>query len=124
MAHGSAIPPQAADRFALTFAEFVTAIQTALALAPQERPDVSRWQRKALPQLSRDLEGVEAAMKSYKTGDSQPLAQATSSALSLAKNLDGYPLNFAGEETGRQLEEKLTFVVMAAWQVLSAAGQV
>ena len=120
MAQASTIPPQAADRFAHTFDEFVTTLRTALALAPEEHADVSRWQKKALPLLSRDLERVNAAAKSYTGGDAGPLAQTASSALSLAKDLDGFPLNFAGEETARQLEEKLRFVVMAAWQVVSA----
>ena len=120
MAQASTIPPQAADRFAHTFEEFVTTLRTALALAPEEHADVSRWQKKALPLLNRDLERVNAAAKSYKAGDATPLVQTASSALSLAKDLDGFSLSFAGEETARQLEEKLRFVVMAAWQVVSA----
>jgi len=123
MMQSSAIPPQAADRFARAFAEFVTCVRTALALAPPEHPDVSRWQRKALPLLGSDLERVDAATKTYMAGDSQPLVHEASSALSLAKNLDGFPLNFAGEETGSRLSEKLRLVVMAAWQVVSAAGR-
>lgn len=123
MTQRSTIPPQSADRFARAFAEFVAGVRTALALAPPEHPDVSRWQRKALPLLGSDLERVDAATKSYREGDSQPLEREASSALSLAKNLDGFPLNFAGEETGSQLSEKLRLVVMAAWQVVSAAGR-
>lgn len=120
MAQVSTIPPQAAERFAYTFEEFVATLRTALALAPEEHAEVSRWQKKALPLLNRDLERVNAAAKSYTAGDASPLAQTASSALSLAKDLDGFSLSFAGEETARQLEEKLRFVVMAAWQVVSA----
>lgn len=120
MAQTSSIPSQAAERFAHTFEEFVTTLRTALALAPEEHPEVSRWQKKALPLLNRDLDRVNAATKSYKAGNDGPLVQAASSSLSLAKDLDGFSLNFAGEETGRQLEEKLRFVVMAAWQVAGA----
>jgi len=120
MAQVSTIPPQAVDRFAHTFDEFVTTLRTALPLAPEEHAEVSRWQKKALPLLNRDLDRVNAAAKSYTAGDAGPLVQAASSALSLAKDLDGFSLSFAGEETARQLEEKLRFVVMAAWQVVSA----
>lgn len=121
MAQASAIPPQATDRFAQTFEEFIITLRTALALAPEENPEVVRWQKKALPLLNRDLERVNAAEKSYKAGDGMPLVQTASSALSLAKDLDGFSLSFAGEETKQQLEEKLRFVVMAAWQVACAS---
>jgi hypothetical protein len=123
MAQGTAVSRQAADRFAFTFAEFVAGLQGALALAPLHH-DASRWQQKALPLLKRDLSEVHSAMKSFESGNQEQLVQIASSALSLAKNLDGYPLDFAGEESGKELTEHLRFVVMAAWQVLSGAGRV
>ena len=77
-----------------------------------------------MPLLERDLAEVEAAMKEYGAGEQQPLLHAASSALPLAKKMDGFPLDFAGEESGNQLAEQRRFVVMAAWQVLCSAGAV
>ena len=121
MAQVGTIPSQVADRFANTFTEFVGGLRAATALADPGNPEVLRWQRRALPLLGRDLDDVNAAIESYRAGDAQPLVTSASAALSLAKNLDGLSMNFAGEETGKQLEEKLRLVVMAAWQVRSAA---
>ena len=92
-------------------------------MAP-DHPSIPRWRRKALPLLERDLTEVEAAMKEFEAGDQQALLNAASSAMSLAKKMDGFPLNFAGEESGEQLAEQRRFVVMAAWQVLHGAGVV
>jgi hypothetical protein len=123
MAQDTAIPRSAADRYALTFANFVEGVRGALALAP-DHPSVPRWKQKGLLLLSRDLDDVQAAMKRYEEGDPQLLVQSASSAMSLAKKTDGFPLNLAGEESGKMLEEQRRFVVMAAWQVLNAAGMV
>lgn len=121
MAQVQTIPSQAADRFVHTFAEFVEGLRTATALAVPGNREVSRWQRRALPLLGRDLDEANAAIRSYRVGEADPLMRSASAALSLAKNLDGLSMNFAGEETAKQLEEKLRLVVMAAWQVKSAA---
>lgn len=117
-----AIPRQAADRFALTFEEFVAGVRGALARSPGH-PGVPRWQQEALPLLSRDLAEVQTAMKSYEAGNPEPLRAAASSALSLARKMDGFPLDFAGKETGDKIAEQRRFVVMAAWQVLHSASE-
>ena len=121
MVADKAVPQQAADRFALTFADFVQGVRKALDVAA-DHPNALRWKRKGLPFLERDLAEVEAAMKTFKAGDQQPLVHAASSAMSLAKKTDGFPLNFAGEESGEQLAEQRRLIVMAAWQVLHGAG--
>ena len=54
--------------------------------------------------------------------EQQPLLHAASSAMSLAKKMDGFPLDLAGEESANQLAVQRRFVVMAAWQVLNGAG--
>lgn len=117
------VTQQAADRFASTFADFVEGARKALEAAP-DHPSAPRWRRKGLPLLERDLAEVEAAMKKYGAGEQQPLLHAASSALPLAKRMDGFTLDLAGEESGNQLVEQRRFVVMAAWQVLSSAGAV
>jgi hypothetical protein len=119
----SPIPKAMADRFATTFANLVAGIRGAMALVP-EHPEVPRWRQKGLPLLTREFEQVQAAMNSYKAGDEEPLRQAASNALSLAKRMDGFPLDFAGEESGKAVSEQRRFVVMAAWQVLHAARTV
>ena len=123
MVEEKAVTQQAADRFALTFADFVKSVRKALEAAP-DHPSAPRWRQKGLPLLERDVAEVEAAMKKYEAADQQPLVQAASSAMSLAKKMDGFPLDFAGEEPAEQLAEQRRFIVMAAWQVLNGAGVV
>lgn len=123
MVADKAVQQQAADRFALTFADFVKGLRKALEEAP-DHPGTPRWRQKGLPLLERDLAETDAAMKKYEAGDQQPLLQAASSAMSLAKKMDGFPLDVAGEESGNQLAEQRRFIVMAAWQVLHGAGAV
>ncbi len=123
MVADNAVTQQAADRFALTFAEFVKGVRQAVDAAPNH-PSTPRWRQKALPLLERDVAEVEVAIKKYEAGDQQPLVHAASSAMSLAKKMDGFPLDLAGEESGEQLAEQRRFIVMAAWQVLHGAGVV
>lgn len=121
MVEDKAVTQPAADRFASTFADLVQGIRKALETAP-DHPSTPRWRRKGLPLLEHDLAEVEAAMKAYGAGEQQPLLHAASSAMSLAKKMDGFPLDLAGEESANQLAVQRRFVVMAAWQVLNGAG--
>ena len=123
MVEDKAVTQSAAERFASTFADFVQGVRKTLEAAP-DHPSTPRWRRKGLPLLERDLAEVEAAMKEYGAGEQQPLLHVASSAMSLAKKIDGFPLDLAGEESANQLAEQRRFVVMAAWQVLNGAGAV
>jgi hypothetical protein len=121
MVEDKAVTQPAADRFASTFADFVRGIRKTLEVAPGH-PSTPRWRRKGLPLLEHDLAEVDAAMKEYRVGEQRRLLHAASSAMSLAKKMDGFPLDLAGEESANQLAEQRRFVVMAAWQVLNGPG--
>jgi len=121
----STIPQSLAERFATTYADFVNALEIAVQSAPQ-RSDFAAsaalrsLEQRALPELRNQLANVQAAMQTYADGDMAPLLAIAHSAQSLSRDLDGYDLNI--NHTGNYIREQLTYVVMAAYQVITAAG--
>ena len=120
-----AIPQSLAERFAATYADFVSALEVAVQSAPQH-PDFATsaalraLEQRALPELRNQLANVQAAVQNYVDGDIAPLITAAHAAQSLSRDLDGYDLNI--NNTGSYIREQLTYVVMAAYQVITAAG--
>ena len=120
-----AIPQSLAERFAATYADFVSALEVAVQSAPQH-PDFATsaalraLEQRALPELRNQLANVQAAVQNYVDGDVAPLLAAAHAAQSLSRELDGYDLNI--NQTGSYIREQLTYVVMAAYQVITAAG--
>lgn len=121
------IPQALAERFAKTFAAFVDALQDAAAKAASN-PQLNgthafhAWQTKALPLLQQQNAAVQAAMENFQAGDVRPMLVFAEDKRGLAKDLDGFPLNFAGSDVGENLEKLQTAVVMAAYQLCAAAG--
>ena len=120
-----AIPQSLAERFAATYADFVSALEVAVQSAPQH-PDFATsaalraLEQRALPELRNQLANVQAAVQNYVDGDVAPLLAAAHAAQSLSRELDGYDLNI--NHTGNYIREQLTYVVMSAYQVITAAG--
>ena len=120
-----AIPQSLAERFAATYADFVSALEVAVQSAPQH-PDFATsaalraLEQRALPELRNQMANVQAAVQNYVDGDVAPLLAAAHAAQSLSRELDGYDLNI--NQTGSYIREQLTYVVMAAYQVITAAG--
>lgn len=61
-------------------------------------------------------------MALYLIGEVRSIVEAASDGRHLAKKLDGFDLNFAGEEKGKNLDQLETNVVVSAYQVCAAAG--
>ena len=120
-----AIPLSIAERFATTYADLVSALEVAVQSAPQH-PGFSAsaalraLEQRALPELRNQLANVQAAMQNYVDDDMAPLMTAAHTAQRLSRELDGYDLNI--NHTGSYIREQLTYVVMAAYQVITAAG--
>jgi hypothetical protein len=120
-----AIPQSLAERFATTYADFVNALEIAVQSAPQH-PGFSAGaalrslEQRALPELRNQLANMQAAMQNYADGDTAPLLAAAHTAQSLSRDLDGYDLNI--NHTGSYIREQLTYVVIAAYLVITTAG--
>jgi uncharacterized protein CbrC (UPF0167 family) len=121
------VPEQLAERFAKAFAAFVDAVRTAVAAgvlnpAVSSTPAFLMWQTEALPRLEQDNALVQNSMALYIVGEMETIAKVARSQLSLARRLDGFPLDFAGAEHAPVLDRLETAVVVAASQLCTAAG--
>jgi len=120
-----AIPQSFAERFATTYADFVSALEFAVRSAPQNpgfaaHTALRAMEQRALPELRNQLANVRAAMQNFADGDTATLLTTAHAAQSLSRDLDGYDLDI--HHTGSYIREQLTYVVMAAYQVITAVG--
>lgn len=119
--------PVLVERFLAAMKAFVSAVSAAVAEAEKNpalatAPALRIWRSKALPLLEQQERAIEAAAALFRQGDAQPLLAAAADKRGLAKDLDGFPLDFAGPDHAANLDRLETAVVMAAWQLCSAAG--
>lgn len=122
-----AVPQALAEKFSKAYSAFVDAVRAALREAAQNpalgnSQPVLLWQTQGLPMLAKENSSVQNAMALFLIGEIRTIVQAASEARHLAKKLDGYDLNFAGEEWGKGLDQLETNVVVSAYQVCAAAG--
>jgi hypothetical protein len=122
-----AVPPPLAERFSKAFAAFVEAVRAAVAEAAQDpllgnTPALLAWQTQALPLLEKQNSSIENAMALFLVGEVRAILGLASEHRHLAKELDGFDLNFAGVDRARTLDQLETAVVVAAYQLCSAAG--
>ena len=115
-----------AERFAKAFAAFVDAVrdgvrQAALNPALNGSPSLLVWQTQDLPRLERENAEVQNALALFLVGETGTIATIASQRRHLARELDGADLNFAGPDLGKILDQLETAVVVAAYQVCSAA---
>ena len=114
-------------RFAQAMSAFVAAVQDAVAQAVQipeyaSTPAFHAWQSKALPLLEAQNASIQKAAALAKTGDVQPILTLAEDKRGLAKDLDGFPLTFAGPDHAAVLDQLETSVVTTAYQLCAAAG--
>ncbi|HTW79803.1 MAG TPA: hypothetical protein VME23_09700 [Terracidiphilus sp.] len=122
-----AVPEFYAQRFAKAFEAFVSEVRFAvnagvLDPAYSSNPAFLMWQTEALPRLEQELAAVENAFALFQIGETGTIAQLARNEVGLAKQLDGFPLDFAGPEHAVTLDKLQTAVVTAAYQVYSSAG--
>jgi uncharacterized protein CbrC (UPF0167 family) len=123
----SAVPEYYAQRFAKAFEAFVAKVRALVeagVLNPgcSTTPGFVMWQTEALPRLEQELAEVQNAWARFQIGETDIIARVARDKVGLAKQLDGFPLDFAGAEHAKVLDQLETAVVSAAYQVYSAAG--
>ena len=115
------------DRFAKAMSAFVAAIQDAVAEAAQN-PEYANtrafqsWQAKALQLLDTQNASIQNAAALAAKGDVQPILTLAEDKRGLAKDLDGFPLTFAGPDHAAVLDQLETSIVTAAYLLCEAAG--
>lgn len=114
------IPEAVANRLVAAVTGLVSTAREAVAASSS--PQAGVWQRKVLPLLEGRLAAAKTAAAHFAIGDEKPLVEAASPLRFLARDMDGYALNFAGDDLAKQLEERQRLVVLAAWQVCQSAG--
>ena len=123
----SGIPPSLVERFARASAAFVAAVRDAVAEAAQNpalsgTPAFRAWQSQALPLLEEKDVSIQSEAALFLKGEPSSILVHAEDKRGLAKDLDGFPLTFAGPDRAGDLEPLETALVMAAYQLCAAAG--
>lgn len=121
------ITPAQVERFAKSFAAFVLEARNALADAARDpalaaTPQFASWRDKALPLLEQENAAVQQAAAAMQAGDLRPILVQSEDKRGLAKDMDGFPLTFAGPDHAELLAGLRTAVVRSAFQICQAAG--
>lgn len=116
------IPQPMADRYVAMLSELIAVAHQAIAAGPS--PQAAVWRQKLVPLLETRLFAAKTAMAHLAVGDENPLLAHALQSRFLARDMDGYSFDFAGEEFAAQIKEKQQLVVFAAWQVCQSAGAV
>ncbi|HTZ90245.1 MAG TPA: hypothetical protein VMA71_07885 [Alloacidobacterium sp.] len=117
------IPQPVAERYFNALKGLVSTVRSAIGTAGGS-PQSSGCQQKVLPLLENRLTDAQTALAHHAIGDQDPLVGLALKSRFLARETDGYSLNFAGEALAAQFEDRRRLVVFAAWQVCEAAGVV
>ena len=122
-----ALPKALVDRFAKAVGALVAAVRDALAEAAENpeyasTPAFQLWQAKALPLLETQNASIQKAAALAAKGEVQPVLALAEDKRGLAKDLDGFPLTFAGPDHAAVLDKLETSVVTTAFQLCVAAG--
>jgi hypothetical protein len=121
------IPQLFADRFAAAMKNFVAEVAAAVADAAAQ-PDLAVapafrvWHSKVLPLLQQQEQATEAASARFRQGETGPLLAIAADKRGLAKDLDGFPLDFAGPDRAPALDRLETAVVSSAYHLCVAAN--
>ncbi len=123
----SPVTQEMVDRFAKAFAEFVKASRAAVAEAAGKAefastPAFEAWRGKVLPLLEQENSSIEKAVEQFKAGDARAILVEAEDKRGLAKDMDGYPLTFAGAEHAEILGAMRTAIVRGACRICAAAG--
>lgn len=122
MAETQGISKAIADRYVTTVAALAAKVSEAIAASSSAQAAV--WRQKVLPNLELMHTAAKSAAAHYAIGDEQPLVVHAKQALSLSRDMDGYSMDFAGEEFAKQLKQAQQLVVFAAWHVCQSAGAI
>ena len=116
------IPQPVAERYIAMLTDLIALAYRACAAS--QSPQGAVWRQKLVPLLETRLFAAKTAMFHLAIGDENPLLAHALQSRFLARDMDGYPFDFAGQEFAAQIKEKQQLVVYAAWQVCHSAGAV
>lgn len=121
------MPQMLADRFVAAMMAFVDEVAAAVADAAAKpelaaAPAFRVWQNKVLPLLRQQEQATEAAAAEFRQGNTGPLLAIAADKRGLAKDLDGFPLDFDGADAAAVLDQLETSVVSSAYRLCAAAG--
>ena len=116
------IPQELAVRYVAMLNGLISVAHQAIASSDSSQAAV--WRQRLVPLLDSRLFAAKTAMFHLTIGDENPLLAHALQSRFLARDMDGYSFDFAGEEFATQLKEKQQLVVYAAWQVCQSAGAV
>ena len=116
------IPQELADRYVAMLNGLISVAHQAIASSDSSQAAV--WRQRLVPLLDSRLFAAKTAMFHLTIGNENPLLAHALQSRFLARDMDGYSFDFAGEEFATQLKEKQQLVVYAAWQVCQSAGAV
>ena len=116
------IPQPLADRYIAVLGDLILIAHQAVDTSTSSQTAV--WRQKLLPLLETRLFAAKTALIHHSIGDENPLLAHALQSRFLARDMDGYPLDFAGEKFAAELKEKQQLVVFAAWQICQSAGAV
>jgi hypothetical protein len=124
----SAVSQSLVEQFAKAFADFVNAValavqEAAMNTALSATPNLLVWQTKVLPMLEEQNHAIQKGVALFQIGETQTIVRLAGGARGLAKQLDGYPLDFAGPKHVEVLDRLETAVVVTAYQVCVAARE-
>jgi hypothetical protein len=117
-----------AERFAKAFADFVNeatqaVLEAAINPALSSNPALLAWQTRALPSLDQQDASIQKGLTLYLNGETGTIVKLANEARGLAKQLDGFSLDFAGPKHAEALDRLETAVVVAAYQLCKAARE-
>ena len=113
------VPVEMAARFELLFQDFLAIIDHGVESGAAHPAQVTRWKR-ARTLLQKDLTDIRTARQQNQQGTSSPLVLLGARLRYLAREMDGYRLDFAGDDIAERLEKSPRLVVLTAWQVYEA----
>jgi hypothetical protein len=127
MSETANIPLALADRFTEAFNAFLASVTTAVTDAEQDpeqasAPDFRAWKNKVLPLLQQQNAAAQHSLQTFRKSDPAPLLAIAADKRGLTKDLDAFPLTFAGPAHAETLDALETALVTAAYHLCAAAG--
>jgi uncharacterized protein CbrC (UPF0167 family) len=122
----SAVTRELVERFAKTVADFINEVgkevrEAAMNPALSSTPALLKWQMQQLPLLEEQNASIQKGVALFQAGDTQTILSLADRMHGLDRQLDGFPLDFAGPQYAEVLDRLETAVIVAAYRLCAAA---
>ena len=115
------VPAHAGPRLLANLDKLVHSFQQAMSTGTVTGAPAGRC-RRALALLEREQRAVTAAVGTAHGGDATKLVERATRLRFLARQMDGYRLDFAGAAMAKTLQDQRRLVVLTACQIVAAAS--